>query len=204
MRLPLLELLEKLGVDHMLEAYETQPWLHYDEDEGITASAEVRMGPGREDLEAEIQFLYDDHEDIDETRPDEDEQGDADGDGAGGAMPMPEGPPVPKRVIRSGREMIMIMRALPAFDDMWEVKKLIVRTNDYVNAFHGWEEKGCEFFTSCAQSLQMGELPDINDIIEQTLNEQDRWGGGRAGRVGRKSPKIKPGALLGMKQGGGM
>lgn len=202
MRLPLNEMLEKLGIDRVLEAYETQPWLHYDEEQGITASAEVRMGPGQQDMEAEIQFLYDDIEDIDETKSDEDE--DEEGDDGSGGGPEPEGPPIPKRVIRDGREQIMILRALPAFDEMWEIKILTVRTNSYVGAFHEWEEKGCEFFTMCVQSMNMGELPDIDDMIEKTLNKEDYWGGGKRGRIGRKSPKIKPAALMGGGKPGGM
>lgn len=202
MRLPLNELLEKLGVERVLEAYETQPWLFYDEDQAITASAEVRMGPGQDDIEVEIQFLYDDHEDIDETKSDDEEDGGGDGSGGAAGAGDGGGPPVPKRVIIDGREQIMIMQCLPAYDEMWEIKKLIVRNNDYKGAFHEWEEKACEFFTMCVQSMNMGELPDIDDFIEKTLNEEDYWGGGRRGRVGRKSPKVKPQALLGMKQSG--
>lgn len=65
MRIALKELLEKFGVRHVLSPYETQPWFFYDEAKGQTCSAEVRMGPGAADLEAEIQLLKD--EDIDES-----------------------------------------------------------------------------------------------------------------------------------------
>ena len=51
--------MEKLGVNRVLAPYETQPWFHYDSTNGVTCSAEVRMGPGNEDIEAEIQFLKD-------------------------------------------------------------------------------------------------------------------------------------------------
>lgn len=59
MRIALQELLEKLGVRHILSPYETQPWFFYEEDKGLTCSAEVRMGPGSADLDAEIQVLKD-------------------------------------------------------------------------------------------------------------------------------------------------
>ena len=59
MRFELKKLMEKLGVNRVLAPYETQPWFHYDSTKGITCSAEVRMGPGNEDIEAEIQFLKD-------------------------------------------------------------------------------------------------------------------------------------------------
>ena len=59
MCLELKKFLEKLGVNHVLSPYETQPWFHYDASRGLTCSAEVRMGPSGDDIEAEIQFLYD-------------------------------------------------------------------------------------------------------------------------------------------------
>lgn len=62
MRVELKELMEKLGVDYILSAYETRPWFLYDAEKGITCSAEVRMGPGEEDVQAEIQFLHDEKE----------------------------------------------------------------------------------------------------------------------------------------------
>lgn len=59
MRLPLEDWLKKMGVLKILAPYETQPWVFYCEDKGITCSAEVRMGPGSKDLEAEVQFMHD-------------------------------------------------------------------------------------------------------------------------------------------------
>jgi hypothetical protein len=44
----------------------------------------------------------------------------------------------------------------------------------------------------------MGELPDIDALISQHLVDDSLYGGGGRGRVGRKSPKVKPGQLLGM------
>jgi hypothetical protein len=54
------ELMDKLGVGGELSPYETMPWFHYDEDEGIHCSAEVRMESSGKDIEAELQFMYDD------------------------------------------------------------------------------------------------------------------------------------------------
>ncbi|MCC7304679.1 MAG: hypothetical protein IT558_00300 [Alphaproteobacteria bacterium] len=170
MRVDLKKMMEKLGVNDVLSAYETHPWLHYDPGKGITCSAEVRVGPGMEDIEAEIQFLYD-----------EGKSGE-NGEGAGG-MPV----------------QIMRMRALPA-DNLWSPKELRVKAEDYVNKIHNWEEKGCNFFRACVESLQMSEIPDIEALIARELDDDDGFGGGR-GRIGRKAPKIKPAALLGMKKG---
>lgn len=59
MRETLQELLEDLGVGYILGPYQTQPWSHMDVEKGITCSAEVRMNPDGNELEAEIQIMYD-------------------------------------------------------------------------------------------------------------------------------------------------
>ena len=60
MRCVIKELMDHLGVGYILSAYETSPWSAHDDDEGLTCSAEVRMGAQGDELEAEIQFMYDD------------------------------------------------------------------------------------------------------------------------------------------------
>ncbi len=59
MKLSLRELMDRMGVGRVLSAYETQPWVHVDGTEGITASAEVRMSGDGDEVEAELQFMYD-------------------------------------------------------------------------------------------------------------------------------------------------
>lgn len=59
MRISLKELLKKLEVTQEMLPYETVPWTVYDADQGITCSAEVRMGPDKQELEAEIQIIHD-------------------------------------------------------------------------------------------------------------------------------------------------
>ena len=178
MRVELKELLKKLGIDRVLSPYETQPWLFYDETQGITASAEVRMGPGNEDLEAEVQFIHD------EKDEDESEDGES-------TETLPP----------SGREQIMHMRAIPTTATEWSPTKLDVKGKDYVNEIHDWEGKGCTFFKACVQAMNMGEMPNIDELIEKELNDSGGGGGGKRGKIGRKSPKIKPNQLLGMKGG---
>ena len=51
--------MDRMGVGRVLGPYETQPWFHYDGQEGITASAEVRMNGDGDEIEAELQFMYD-------------------------------------------------------------------------------------------------------------------------------------------------
>lgn len=166
MRFELKKLMEKLGVNRVLSAYETQPWFHYDTARAITCSAEVRMGPSNEDIEAEIQFLHDN---------------------------PPEGTP--------STEQIMRMKIMPGGDNLWMPTELIVNAESYVNKIYDWEEKGCNFFRACIQALQMGDLPNIDELIKQELGDDDDWGGGKRGKIGRKAPKIKPAQLLGMKKG---
>lgn len=172
MRVELKNLMERLGVNRVLSPYETHPWLHYDAARGLTCSAEVRMGPGAEDIEAEIQFLKDE---TDET---------GEGSAAGG-----------------GPEQIMRMKILPAGDNLWAPRDLRVKGRSYVNEIDGWEEKGCNFFRACIQAIQMGDMPNIDELIKQELGDEDDFGGGKRGKIGRKAPKIKPAQLLGMKKG---
>lgn len=185
MRVELKELLEKLGVDRELSPYETQPWFYYDSEQGISCSAEVRMGPDNEDLEAELQFLYDEPQEEEIEEKDE-ETGESKGTGE----------------MRSFiHRQIMLMRAKPAAENQWGPKQLFVKGENYTNKFGGWEEKACEFFQSCISSMLMSELPEIDELIEKQLSDDGGRGGGRRGRIGKKSPNIKPGQLLGMKKG---
>lgn len=171
MRIELDKMLEKLGVSYVLSPYETMPWVHYDDIKGETCSAEVRMGPSGDDVEAEIQIIKDETDD------------DGSDDSSTG-----------------GREQIMWMRADATSQDQWGPKQLRIKDKDYVNDFAGWEEKGCEFFRAVIEALQMGEIPNFDDLIDEHMKDDSFYGGGRRGRIGRKSPNVKPGQLLGMKK----
>lgn len=198
MRINLEDLMEKLGVGRVLTPYEAEPWLVYDEARGITCSAEVRVGPGYDDIETEIQFLYDEYEEgiFDPDEEDDKAAGAAGGEG-GGESGMP---PKPKNLIINGRQQIMLMRIKPSFESHWATSDLLVKGVNYYNKFPNWDEKGCDFFRSAIEALQMGELPDIDELIESQLMDDSEWGSGRRGRIGRKSPKANPAALLGMKK----
>jgi hypothetical protein len=177
MRVELRKLLEKLGVNRDLSPYETHPWFYYDEAQGITCSAEVRMGPPNEDVEAEIQFLYD----TPLVSPSEDasqESTDA-----------------------LSRLQVMRMRAIPSSDSSWSPVDLNVKGESFVNKIFNWEEKGCDFFRNCVQAIQMNEVPNIDQLMKQDLHDDDGEGKGGRGRIGRKSPKINASNVLGMKKG---
>lgn len=96
-------------------------------------------------------------------------------------------------------EQIMLMSVEKSSSDLWTAVGLIVKKQDYVNKIGSWEEKGYKFFQACVSAIQMGELPDIDKLIEKELSDDD-GGGGRRGRIGRKSPKVNPAALAGMKR----
>lgn len=133
------------------------------------------MGPTGDDVEAEIQIIQDEKEDSD--------NGDEGSDSSSG-----------------GREQIMWMRADATAPHQWGPKQLRIKGQDYVNEFHDWEGKGCDFFRACVESLQMSEIPDFDALIEEHMKDDSFYGGGKRGRIGRKSPNIKPAQLLGMKK----
>ncbi len=53
------ELFDKLGIGRVPGPYETCPWSVYKPETGTTCSAEVRMGPDNDEVEGEIQMVYD-------------------------------------------------------------------------------------------------------------------------------------------------
>ncbi len=59
MRDTLDKLLDKMGVSQKLGPYQTCPWSAYDGTRAQTCMAEVRMGTDGDELEGEVQVLYD-------------------------------------------------------------------------------------------------------------------------------------------------
>jgi len=60
MRVELKTLMDKLGAGYVPGPYETCPWSYYEAERGITCSAEIRMGDAGDEIEVEIQMMYDD------------------------------------------------------------------------------------------------------------------------------------------------
>jgi hypothetical protein len=58
-RITINELMDKIGVGRVLGPYESQPWSAHDAEKGLTCQAEVRMGGGNDEIEAEAQMVYD-------------------------------------------------------------------------------------------------------------------------------------------------
>lgn len=167
MRLSLRDLSDKLGVGYELSAYETCPWSVYDGEQGLTCSAEVRMSGEGNELEAEIQMMYD-------TPPE-------------GKLPM---------------EQVFYALFQPATADGWDMKTIKVHNDDPDTSVYNWDEKYCNFFAACVQELKMGNVPDIDELLEREVKGGEKFGDNSRGG-GSKAPKIKPQKLLGMKQGRG-
>jgi len=214
MRIDYKDLMEKLAVGYELSAYETQPWLHYDCDKGITCNAEVRAGPGLSDIEAEIQFMYDEgcapQIEEEQENPDDDEQQDErfldlhkesyeEMTRIEAQRNYKKKTQLPPGIIPGGPQQIFLIRILPTRDGLWSPNLMLVKGEDFVNKIHDWEGRGCDFFRACIEALQMEELPDIEALIEQELEDSSRGGRGKRGKIGKKSPKVKPAALMGMK-----
>jgi len=184
MRIEYQELMEKLGVGHILSPYETRPWFLQDAERGITCSAEVRVGPGADDVEAEIQFLYDENYIPPEEEDEDEDDEDGEGKSKSGRGPRSGG--------EDGPEQILMMRFLPTKDAIWSAKIMYLKGEDFANSISNWGERGCNFFVACISALQMGELPDIDELIEEELTDRSRRGRrGRKGRVGKKGFKVE-------------
>ncbi len=167
MRADIKELMDKLGVGYILSPYATCPWSAYDPAKGITAQAEVRMNNEGDEVEAEIQFIYDN--------------------------PEAGKPPV---------EQISWIFCKPVITAKWSPTVFRVRGKDETIELYDWETKACNFFRACVQDIKMGNVPDIDDIAAKELGGDERFRDARRGG-GSKAPKIRPQALLGMKNGRG-
>ena len=88
----------------------------------------------------------------------------------------------------------------PSNDQKWEAKTVAVLDKDG-EGIYDYATKACAFFNACIQELKMDKIPDFEEIYEREITSKERFAGGRGG--GSKSPKVKPGQLLNMKQGRG-
>lgn len=167
MRVDLKTLMDKLGVGEVLAPYDSRAWSAYDGEKGVTADAAVRMNNEGNEVEAELQFIYDN--------------------------PEAGKPPI---------EQMIFLFAKPISQGQWSPTQLKIKGDEEPPEVYEWETKGCNFFAACVQELKMDNIPDIDDLIEKEMGGNERFRGSRQGG-GSKAPKIKPQALLGMKNGRG-
>lgn len=162
------ELMDKLGIPHELSPYETYPFNVYDGTKGVTCSAEARMGMSTDEVECEVQLMYD-------TPP-------ADG---------------------ASMQQVIWFSIKPTLNTSeWSTKDARLKNEPIDQSIYDWEEKCCSFFGALTRFLKMDQIPDIDELIEEEFHSRERFGG-QYGGGGGKSPKIKPGQLLGMKKGQG-
>jgi hypothetical protein len=167
MRADVKQVCDMLGVGYVLSPYDTCPWSAYDAEKGVTATGIVSMNSEGNEIEAEIQFLYDKPE-------------------AG----------------KPSFERMCLMTCRPITGGMWSAVSLEIKGKDEANSVYEWETKGCAFFAACVQEIKMGFIPDIDAIYEREMKKSEKFNDGRQGTTS-KAPKIKPNALLGLKQGRG-
>jgi hypothetical protein len=98
-------------------------------------------------------------------------------------------------------EQVCFIRNKPSGEGGWDSVIFRVRGEAYGQDKYNWQEKCCDFFQLLVQSLQMNEIPDVDDLLEQAFRGRDR-GADQRGGGGGKSPKIKPAALMNIKKGG--
>ncbi|MCK5373964.1 MAG: hypothetical protein KAJ40_01640 [Alphaproteobacteria bacterium] len=199
------ELMEILGIGHILSAYETRPWFFHDSKQGIMCSAEIRVGPDTSDIEAEIQFMYDEEKwpggwPNDEEETDDDSDDDDDDNYYGYDDDKKERAKHGPRLGQTGPEQVMFMRFVPNNDNIWQGKFLFVRGEDYHSKIRDWDERGAAFFYDFISALQMEELPDVDALIEEHLVDSRRSSRGKRGRVGKKGFKVEQkGITMGMR-----
>lgn len=209
MRVEYSELMELLGVGHILSAYETRPWFLHDSEKNIMCSAEVRIGPGTYDVEAEIQFLYDEDNPPSEPEPEPEPEQKSDDTSRYKSVEELYDQKNENNYNKNNTkqhkaadipQQIMLMRFLPNNDGIWAGTHMLLKGEDYQNKIHSWDDRGAAFFCDFVASMQMGELPDIDELIEEHLVDKKRGGRGRRGRVGKKGFKVeqKP-VSMGMK-----
>lgn len=167
MKISLKELLNKLGVDRLLLAYEIERYAHTDSESGDTVNAEIRMGFDGEEVEIELLYIRAN----------------------------------PKETEREVDPVFSMLATMRHKEKKFYIDSLRIHLEDCANAVSDWENKACNFFKACIMKIKQGEMPDIEELLEKEF-----FGGsgrsGLRGSGGRKSPKIRPEKIMGMKGGG--
>lgn len=103
---------------------------------------------------------------------------------------------------RQALEQLLWLRATPHTVDKWAVINVRIKGESYVNKVYNWQEKCANLFHAVIEVLEKDQIPDFDELLAKEVTnrerQSDKWGSG-----GGKSPKIKPGQLMDIKQGGG-
>jgi hypothetical protein len=98
-------------------------------------------------------------------------------------------------------ETICEILAAPFSEGMWTVTDFKFRNAPYGKDVYDWEDKACIFFQGIVHALATESFPNFDELLDDAFHGHERFRDQRGGGGG-KSPKIKPGAMLGIKKGG--
>ncbi len=99
-------------------------------------------------------------------------------------------------------EQMMWVYFKPIVAGQWSPTSLRIKGKDETGSVYDWEKKSCNLFLACVTDLKMDIVPDFDALLDREMGGGERWQDARQGG-GSKAPKIKPQALLGMKNGRG-
>lgn len=90
----------------------------------------------------------------------------------------------------------------PVVAAQWSPTSLRINGQDESGSVYDWEKKCCSLFHACISDIKMDIVPNFDELLDREMGGGERFGDARQGG-GSKAPKIKPQALLGMKNGRG-
>ncbi len=98
-------------------------------------------------------------------------------------------------------ELLFSLQLTWSKPDEWRFHKLLIKGEDWTSKFAGWDDKCLRVYMRCAQTMNAGELPDFDEIVEQEMRDDSFLGGGYYGGGGGRAPRVK-GDMMGMKKTG--
>lgn len=92
-------------------------------------------------------------------------------------------------------EQILFFHTKQDINKKWNPDILRLKREVYHNKIYDWEKKACDFFVATTSSLNRGDVPDIDSLIERIFKSAENYGSGTASGGNRK-PTIRPEQLL--------
>lgn len=106
---------------------------------------------------------------------------------------------------KKSTDLVFKSVARPKTQEKWGFARLDVNGENFMEKVPDWEKNTCDFFRVCCQVIQKGEIPDIEEILDDEFFKGGRYrsgrGGGGGGRkmamksVGGPPPATKPGSM---------
>lgn len=92
-------------------------------------------------------------------------------------------------------ESILFFHAKQDMNKKWTPDILRVKREAYHSKLYDWEKKAGDFFVAVTTSLNRGEIPDLDALIERIFKATDNYASGTAGG-GTRKPVIRPEQLF--------